>query len=111
MGAITRGMTSSSQSVTLVPIVVSVAGLLITGIRKFQKTRRVLSREERILRVLEIVALMVMLFSSLACTWKVGGDILAEARSHGSAVGISMCAVAGFRGRMYCLEVKSPVSE
>lgn len=109
--AITRGMSASSQAATLFPVVFSVAGLLATGIRNFQKTRKVLSREERILRAGELLALMVMFFSVLACMWKVGGDIFSEAGAHGVAAGISMCALAALRGRMYCLELRSPVSE
>lgn len=109
--AVTRGMEAAHQAVTLVPVVLSVAGLLGTAIWNLLKTRKVLSCEERVLRFLEILALMVMLIAALASTWKVKDDTMVEARAHGLAAGIAMCVVALLRGRMYVVDLKGPVSE
>jgi len=109
--AATREAEALHQAASLAPVAIAVACLLVAGVMRFATTRKILSREERILRMLEILMLFVMLCSVLAVVWKVAFGLIAEASWHGTVSGASMCVVAALRGRMHYLEIGCPVQE
>jgi len=99
--------------VVLLPLPISAAGLLVVAIRRLHRCKMVLSREERILRVVEQV-----LLSGVCCAFVMVVYLLKEGQCSvqmpcsfagiwGVVAGGSMCAVAALRGRMAWVETRS----
>lgn len=109
--AATRESDPTGQAFCLTPAIGAVMVLIVAVVRRFYLTSPVLVGEERVLRFGEIALLVVLLGALLSVGRKVQADLPAEASTHGSVAGASLCLVALLRGRMCCLELWQPVHE
>jgi len=96
----------------VVPSIVAVAGLLFVSVLRLRRFFRVLTREERVLRGVEVLGLALLLMALLSFAIYVWEARLAEAGREGKVAGLLLCLLAVLRGRLCCWESRrGPLSE
>lgn len=103
--AATRGGSALAQAFAFAPAAVAVFGLVCAMLLTLQRNFRFLNREERVLRMLEVVSLATLVIALLLSAAKVARSNLPEAETEVAVAGGSLCAVAMLRVRLCCWEV------
>jgi len=109
--AATRSSSVGSQALTVVPAAVGIAGLLVFSVLRFRVASRVLSPQERSLRIVEVFALCVLLGSTVMLAYAVGEGERAPASLYGVVSGCTMCVLAVLRTFMFFLEAQKGLVE
>lgn len=91
----------------LAPFVISVFVVLSHTFDRCRRHSKFMGCEEKLLRLLEIVALLACLFALASMTLKVRSDELGEAGIEGMIAGFSMGIIALLRARLVYWELRS----
>lgn len=109
--AATRSGSEGSQALTIVPAAVGVVGLLVFSLLRFRIASRVLTSQERSLRIMEVFALFVLLGSTIMLAYEVGEGVGPSASMYGVIGGCTMCVLAVLRAFMVYLEAQKGLVE
>lgn len=112
--AVTRSGNSFSQALTVIPAVIGVTGLLVFSMLRFRAASRILTQQERSLRIIEVVALCVLLGSTVFLAYEVAeglGRPASPASMYGVIAGCTMCVLAVLRAVMFYLEAQKGLIE
>eukprot|EP00927_Polykrikos_kofoidii_P011901 TRINITY_DN15093_c0_g1_i1.p1 TRINITY_DN15093_c0_g1~~TRINITY_DN15093_c0_g1_i1.p1 ORF type:complete len:389 (+),score=65.82 TRINITY_DN15093_c0_g1_i1:44-1210(+) len=96
----------SGQAFVVAPAVVAFAGLTISALRRLRRYRKVLVREERLLRVAEVILLFLLTVSAGFLTFAVGENQLLQGASAGKSVGVLLIVLSLVEARLRFLEVR-----
>lgn len=107
----TRESAAREQALAVVPSAVAVLVLLLCMLNRLCRFYFLLSVEELALRALEAIILALMFMASVAATFKMWHDKLAEASSDGVILGLCLCLIALLRARLCWWEAKGGTLE
>jgi len=96
-----------SAWIFVLPQLASAFGLLVSACLRLRRAKRVLTREERILRVVEQLMLIGLLAALGLLLWALapaGAHHQSSASSAGAAAGCLICLIAALRARMAVVE-------
>jgi len=105
--AVTRdGAPASAQALAVAPALPAIFGLLLVALHSLLLHRKVLSREECVLRAVEAIVLIALLFATSFLVFKISDERVREAGADGTAAGCALCLVALLRLRLCCWEAR-----